>query len=119
MTISIQLDPAVFNAGNIFEGIPRNRAVLSLGGVRDDVYLGKINTGTAANLSYRGGQTSLMIDTKGTDISDLMLENMMKGGSLNLTVYGVQLLDFMERALVKVFQDGAELTPTQVKMFTA
>jgi len=118
MTISIKLDPTIFSSGGLFEGTQPNRAVLAIGGVRDDVYLGKINTGTAANLSYRGGQTSLMIDTRGTDISDLMLEYMMSN-NLNLSVYGIQLIDMMERFLIEVFQDGVALTPAQVKIFTA
>ena len=77
MTISIQLDPSVFTTGGLFEGTQPNRAVLMIGVGRDDVYIGKINTGTAANLSYRGGQTNLQIGTTGAEISDLMLEYMM------------------------------------------
>lgn len=118
MTISIKLDSSVFSTGGLFEGVQPNRAVLSIGGVRDDVYLGKINTGNAGNLSYRGGQTSLLIDTRGTDISDLMLEYMMSN-NLNLSVYGVQLIDMMERSLIGVFQGGVALTTAQVKVFTA
>ena len=118
MTINIQLDPSVFLSGGLFEGIPRNRAVLHIGVGRDDVYIGKLNGGTAANLSYRGGQTNFMIGTSGTDISDITLEYIVSTGTYKVA-YAVQLIDMMERSLVIVSQDGTPLTATEVQDFTA
>ena len=118
MTINIKLDPTVFDPGGCFEGIPPNRAVLSMGVGRDDVHIGKLNTGTANNLSYRGGQTNFMIDCRGTEISDIMLEYIVSNDTYQVA-YAAHLIDLMERSLVIVYQDGTPLTPVQVKAFTA
>ena len=118
MTISIKLDPTIFDPGGLFEGIPRNRAVLHMGTARNDLYIGKINQGTAANLSYRGGQTNVQIDYRGTDLTDEAFEFFAQK-QLYQSSYLSHLVDLMDRGLVQVFQDGIELTIAQVKIFTA
>jgi hypothetical protein len=118
MTISIKLNPTIFDPGGLFEGIIRNRAVLHLGVGRDDTHIGKINQGTAANLSYRGGQTNFQIDCRGTELTDQSFEFIAQNQGYQIA-YLAHLIDFMERGLVQVFQDGVLLTVTQVRAFTA
>jgi len=118
MTIAIKLNPTIFNAGALFEGITPNRAVLHLGVGRDDTHIGKINQGTAANLSYRGGQTSFQLDYRGTEISDQLFQYMVENQSYQVS-YVIQVIDMMERGLVEVYQDSILLTVAQVRAFTA
>lgn len=124
MTVNVKLngDPVaktgVFAAGGLFAGVPASRAVLTLGSGRDDRYLGKINMNPASSLSYRGGQTSLMVDSRGTEFSDYTFESIMQE-SLYRATYGVQILDFVERGLIEVYQDQLLLTPAQIATFTA
>lgn len=118
MTIAIKLNPTIFDPGGLFEGTPRNRAVLHLGVGRDDVHIGKINQGNASNLSYRGGQTNFQIDCRGTEMSDESFEFIAQNSSYQVSYLG-HIIDFMERDLIQVFQDGVQLTISQVKTFTA
>lgn len=118
MTISIKLDPTIFDPGNLFYGTPINRAVLNMGVGRDDTHIGKINQGSAANLSYRGGQTNFLIDCRGTEVSDQMFQYMVENQGYQVS-YITHLIDFMERGLVQVFQDGVQLSVAQVRTFIA
>lgn len=118
MAITIKLTDACFAPGGIFHGVPTNRAVLFVGSNRDGCYAGKLNTGTAANLSYRGGQTVLLIDWVGTDISAYTLEYYMKNQD-GKTSFGAPLLDYVERGYVEVFEDGAAITAADLFNYTA
>lgn len=125
MTISIKLNETLFDPGGLFYGIPKNRAVLAIGVGRNDIFAGKINTGTAASLSYRGGQTNFQIDTRGTELTDNMFEYIMQNETYVVT-FGAHILDMLERELISVFQDGVLLADgsvpagiTAVKTFTA
>lgn len=118
MTVSIKLHPDVFISGGLFYGIPRNRAVLHMGVGRDDTHIGKINQSTAANLSYRGGQTNFQIDCRGTEMSDQMFQFMSENEGYQIA-YVAHIIDFMERGLIEVYQDGSLLSVTQVRTFTA
>lgn len=118
MTVAIRLDPAVFSAGGVFHGIPRSRAVLHMGVGRDDTHIGKINQGTAANLSYRGGQTNFQIDARGTEMSDQMFQFMSENEGYQIA-YVAHIIDFMERGLIIVEQDTVALSVTDVRTFTA
>lgn len=118
MAINIKLSPTVFDPGGVFYGVPRNRAVLHMGVGRDDTHIGKRNQGDASNLSYRGGQTNFQIDTKGTELSDQMFQFMVENQGYQIA-YVTHIIDFMERQLITVEQDGVPLTVTQVRNFTA
>ena len=118
MTIAIRLDPSIFSATGLFHGIPRSRAVLHMGVGRDDTHIGKINQSTAANLSYRGGQTNFQIDARGTEMSDQMFQFMSENEGYQIA-YVAHIIDFMERGLIIVEQDGTPLTVAGVRTFTA
>ena len=118
MTISIKLNETIFDPGGLFYGTPKNRAVLALGVGRNDFFAGKINTGTAASLSYRGSQTNFQIGTRGTELTDNMFEYIMQNEDYVVT-FGAHILDMLERELIEVFQDGAPLAIAAVKAFTA
>jgi len=116
--ITIKLADSVFNLGGAFYKVPTNRAVLFVGTNRDGFYAGKLHTRTAANLDYRGGQNVLLIDWSGTTISDLTLETYIKNTD-HRTAYGAPIIDWVERGVVEVWQDGVLLTATQLNAFTA
>ena len=118
MTISIKLNPTIFDPGGLFEGTPRNRAVLHLGVGRDDTHIGKVNQGDASHLSYRGGQTNFQIDCRGTEISDQMFQYFAENQGYQVS-YMAHIIDYMERGLIQVYQDGILLTVTQVRAFIA
>ena len=119
--INIKLKDTVFQAPNgLFykEGIPAKKAVLHIGTGRNDLPLGKVDMGDASNLSYRGGQTVLLIDSRGTDIDDLVLETIIHNQDYR-AAYGVQLLSYVERDYIEICQDGTPLTLAQLKVYMA
>jgi hypothetical protein len=119
--IQIKLSPSLFASpdGLFFkQGVPPNRAVLHVGSGRNDLPLGKLATGTAANLSYRGGQNVLLISTGGTQIEDIMLETIINNENYR-AAYGVQLIDFVERGLVEVYEDNVLVTATALRTYMA
>jgi hypothetical protein len=119
--INIKLTDALFTSPDgLFykEGIARDRAVLHLGSGRNDLPLGKRYTGTAASLSYRGGQNVLMIDARGTEMEDIMLETIVSN-ELYRAAYGVQLIDYVERGYIEVRQNGVLISATALRTYTA
>lgn len=111
-------DPALYKNG-IFAGIPRNRSVLKIGTGRSDFYIGKLGpTYDASHLSYRGGQTNMMIDSVGTEVSDRIFDIIMNNTDLR-TSYGQEILDFVEKGIIEVYQTGTLLTAAQIDVFTA
>lgn len=118
MAITIKLADSVFLTGGIFYGVDTNRAVLFVGTNRDGFYAGKLGTGTASNLSYRGGQNVLLISWVGTSISDITLETYMKNTD-HRTAYGAPIIDYVERGIIEVYQNTTLLTPAALNVFTA
>ena len=116
--INVQLTPAMFNAGGLFHGMDRSRAILVIGAARNDLVIGKRNTGDFGSFSYRGFQEGIFIDARGTEFEDIMLETIIKNEDYR-AAYGAQLIDFVERGYVQVFQDGTLISATALRTYTA
>ena len=116
--INVQLTPAMFTPGGLFYGVDRSRAILAIGAARNDLVIGKRNSGDIGAFSYRGFQNGIFIDARGTEFEDIMLETIIKNDDYRAT-YGAQLIDFVERGYIQVFQDGAIITATALRTYTA
>jgi hypothetical protein len=116
--INVQLTPAMFAPGGLFYGTDRSRAVLVVGAARNDLVVGKRNSGDIGAFDYRGFQNGLYVDARGTEFEDIMLETIMKNEGYRCT-YGAQLLDFVERGYVQVYQDGVIITALALRTYTA
>ena len=116
--INIQLTPQMFQPNGLFYGMDKSRAVLVIGAARNDLVVGKRNTGDIGSMSYRGFQLGLFVDARGTEIEDIMLETIIKNEDYRAT-YGAQLIDFVERGYIQVFQDGVLLTAVALRTYTA
>jgi hypothetical protein len=120
MTIKIKLADSVFTGpSGVFYGTPPNRAVYMLGSGREDMYLSKFRVPyPLGHLSYRGGQTQLMIDRSGTEVTDDTFEVYMQNQEGRIS-YGEQILTLVVKGFLEVLQDGVILTPAQIDVFTA
>lgn len=116
--INIRLSDSVFNLGGIYYNTPRNRASLILGAGRNDLVVGKRNSYQQSSLDYFGFQTGLYITTRGCEIENNMLECLTQD-PLYRSSYGAQLIDYHQRGIIEIAQDGALLTPDQVIHYTA
>lgn len=116
--INVQLTPAMFDPNGLFYGIDRSRAVLIIGAARNDLVIGKRNAGDFGSDNYRGFTCGIYIDSRGVEFEDIMLETIIKNDDYRAT-YGAQLLDFVERGYVQVFQDGAIITATALRTYAA
>jgi len=118
--ISIKLAASVFTGPNgMFYGTPPNRAVFMLGSGRQDLFLAKVRTAYPnGHLSYRGGQTQLMIDLWGTEITDYTFEVYMKNQEGRMC-YGEQILYLVVKGILEVYKDGVLLTEAAIDAFTA
>ena len=108
---------------NIYTGVTGNFEIIHKSNeaypeLTDIGFMGQVSTGTAANLSYRGGQNVLMISTVGTDIGDIMLETLINN-EIYRAAYGAQLIDMVERGYVEVRQDGSLISATALRTYTA
>jgi len=120
VTIKLNDDPStgVFASGGVFEGTPRNRAKLMLAGLNTPYVHNKVATGTAAQLSYDGGQKQMMISTRGTSISDYSLEQLLdKGFGWGLS--STNLIEMVEQGYVLVYEDGVLQTATALRSYSA
>lgn len=117
--ISIRLNPAVFSPGGFFYGVDTSRAVLTIGTGKAENYAGVIKPAfPLGSLSYRGGQFGLFIDSTGTQLSDYSFEVMIKN-TVSSLAYGLQIVDFVDRNLIIVEQNGVALTSSQIRAFVA
>lgn len=116
--INVQLTATMFNPGGLFYGVDKSRAILTFGAARNDLVIGKRNSGNIGSFSYRGFQLGFFVDSRGTEIEDIMLETIIKNEDYRAT-YGAQLIDFVERGYLQVFQDGVPLTATTLRTYTA
>jgi len=116
--INIKLTPTVFDVGGLFHGIDRSRAVLVIGAARNDLVIGKRNSGPIDSLSYRGFENGIHVDSRGTEFEDIMLETIIKNYGYRAS-YGAQLIDFVERGYIQVCQDGAIISATALRNYTA
>ena len=116
--INVQLTPAMFDPGGLFYGVDRSRAVLVIGAARNDLVIGKRNSGDIGAFSYRGFENGIFIDARGTEFEDIMLETIVSNMGYRAT-YGAQLIDFVERGYVQVYQDGTLITATALRTYTA
>lgn len=116
--INVQLTPPMFLSGGLFHGMDKSRAVLVIGAARNDLVIGKRNSGDIGNLNYRGFQNGIFIDARGTEFEDIMLETIIKNEDYRAT-YGAQLIDFVERGYIQIFQDGALISAVALRTYTA
>jgi len=116
--INIQLTPAMFLPGGLFYGTDKSRAVMVLGSARNDLVVGKRNTGDLGAPNYRGFQLGIYVDARGTELEDIMLETIIKNEDYRAT-YGAQLIDFVERGYIQVFQDGVLITAVSLRTYAA
>ena len=118
MTVAIKLKDSVFDPGGRFEGIPRNRAKLMLGGFNNGYVLHKLNPGSAANLSYNGGNKELTIGTSPLEVSDYTLELLVSADyGWGQAAFGI--IQMVEQGLVEVTEDGVPITATALRTYTA
>jgi hypothetical protein len=108
----------MFLPGGLFYGTDKSRANLVLGAARNDLVVGKRNTGDIGALNYKGFQLGIYVDARGTEIEDIMLETLIKNEDYRAT-YGAQLIDFVERGYIQVFQDGVLLSAVALRTYTA
>lgn len=113
--IKIRLNPVVFNAGGVFYGVSQSRAVLSVDTNKPAGYAGFLNTREQPSQS----QSLLLIDADGTELSNFMLEHHMVSSGNSRNTFGQIILDFVERGLILVEQDGTPLTAVQLNSYTA
>lgn len=119
MTISVKLDPTVFDPGGVFEGTPHSRAVVHIGSGRNDLFMGKLpGPHPPGSLSWRGGQTYLQIGYAGSQFDDQQFEYIMQESHYRASV-GAQLLYLLQRGIILVEKDGVTQTVTDVFTFTA
>lgn len=117
--INIRLNPTVFAPGGKFFGFVMGRTVLSIGTGKEEAYMAKPDQVFGMDsLSYRGGQSGLLIDTTGTQISNDTLQYFMNNMEY-VPAIGSQILDYQTRGLIIVDQDGVALTTAQLKGYTA
>lgn len=116
--INVQLTPAMFDPGGLFHGVDKSRAILVLGAARNDLVIGKRNSGDIGAFSYRGFQLGMFVDSRGTEFEDIMLETIIKNEDYRAT-YGAQLIDMVERGYMQVFQDGAPITAVALRTYAA
>lgn len=116
--INVQLTPSMFDPNGLFYGIDKSRAVLILGAARNDLVIGKRNSGGIGAFSYRGFQEGIFVDARGTEFEDIMLETIIKNEAYRAS-YGAQLIDFVERGMIQVFQDGVLLSAIALRTYTA
>ena len=116
--INVQLTPSMFASNGLFHGMDKSRAVLVIGAARNDLVVGKRNSGGIGAASYRGFECGLFVDARGTEFEDIMLETIIKNADYRAT-YGAQLIDFVERGYFQVFQDGVLITAVALRTYTA
>ena len=117
--ISIRLDPAIFAPGGQFAGMNSARTVLAIGTGKPEIYSGETQPIYGHDsLSYRGGQIGMFIDLCGTQLEDYAFETMIQNQTGRIA-YGSQIIDFVQRGLVIVEQDGSSLSAMQIKNFIA
>ena len=116
--INVQLTPTMFVSNGLFYGVDKSRAVLIIGAARNDLVIGKRNSGCIGSLQYRGFQEGIFIDARGTEFDDIMLESIIQN-EIYRASYGAQLIDFVERGYIQVAQNGTILTVAQIKAFVA
>lgn len=117
--ITIRLNPVIFQPGGKFFGSDPGRTVLQIGTGKEEIYMAKpAQAFGMEHPSYRGGQTVLLIDRTGTQISEDTLEYYMQYQNYIPSV-GAQLLDFRTQSLVIVEDDGVALTVVQLRDFVA
>jgi len=116
--INVQLTPAMFDPNGLFHGIDRSRAILAIGAARNDLVIGKRNSGDIGAFSYRGFQNGIFIDARGTEFENIMLETIIQNEDYRCT-YGAQLIDFVERGYIQVSQDGVLITALALRTYTA
>jgi len=111
-------DPSLYKRG-IFAGIHRKKALLEVGAARNDLYVGKLGpVFDMGHLSYRGGQTQLLVDYTGLEMSDIVFDMVMQNDGYRAS-YGQCILDLAEKNVIDVLHNGTELTPTQIDTWTA
>ena len=116
--INVQLTSAMFAPGGLFYGTQRSRAVLVIGAARNDLVIGKRNSGAIGSLNYRGFENGIYVDSRGTEFEDIMLETIIQNYGYRAS-YGAQLIDFVERGYIQICQDGAILSATALRTYTA
>jgi len=116
--INVQLAPSMFAPGGLFHGERRGSAVLVIGSARNDLVVGKRNTGGIGSVEYHGFECGIYVDSRGIEFEDIMLETIIKNEGYRAT-YGVQLIDFVERGYVQVYQDGVMISATALRTYTA
>lgn len=117
--ISIRLDPAIFEPGGQFSGMNSARTVLAIGTGKPELYTGETQPIYGQDsLSYRGGQIGMFIDLCGTQLEDYAFETMIQNHTARIA-YGTQIIDFVQKGLVIVEQDGSPLSAMQIKNFIA
>jgi hypothetical protein len=117
--ISIRLDPAIFAPGGKFAGMNEAKTVLAVGTGKPELYTGEIQPIFGMeSLSYKGGEIGMFIDTSGTQLEDYAFESMIQNQA-GRVAYGTQIIDFVQRGLIIVEQNGITLTAMQIKNFIA
>ena len=117
--ISIRLNPDIFAPSGQFHGMSSSKTVLAIGTGKPELYTGEIQPVFGMDsLSYRGGEIGMFVDTSGTQLEDYAFETMIQNQA-GRVAYGTQIIDFVQRGLIIVEQNGTTLSATQIKNFIA
>lgn len=93
------------------------RTVLAIGTGKPELYTGEVQPIYGMDsLSYRGGQIGMFIDLCGTQLEDYAFESMIQNQA-GKVAYGTQIIDFVQRGIIIVEQNGTNLTAAQIKNF--
>lgn len=118
--INIKLHPNVFAAGGLFENVPENRAVLMLSTGKPEADTGLVPAQPFGpnNEAYISNSNVFPITTTGVSIYNTTLQLFRQNAVLQ-SAFGQPILDFVQRGLITVDQDGVVLTYSQILNYTA
>jgi len=117
--IKIRLDPTAFTPGHAFASYNQDRVVLSVSTGKPLAYAGKSTPVYGKHSqSWRSNQNALLVDFTGVEIEDHIFEMFRYNNNLQ-SAFGQIILDFLNKGLIIVEQNGTALTSAQVAAFTA
>lgn len=117
--ITIRLNESIFESGGLFEGTPRSKAVLHIGTGKQEQYAYTQDAYPTGNLRHKDYANSLIIDSNGLIMTDIMFETIMDMGGRTYTSFGIQILEYQQKGLIEVLQESTLLTTAQIKGYTA